>query len=339
MRNVACSLFLTVLIPFLVSCPNPGGSGIDPLQARSSDGVDTRGSGTLVITLPLIPLQPVYSKTSPDLTAVSSYDISGLGPGTASFQKLGITLSTITIDSLEPGDWSVTVIANNSKGLQIASQSVQVAVAAGEKASTDVAISPSVGSGTLDVYLEWPAGNVVSTPAVALTPQGGTPQGVILPAFVTLGALSSIHTYASFKAGSYTLSVSCLDGNGFTWGGAEAVCISPEGTTRLVFKPFDALKMTITPDVSAIFPIVLTSLKPNIGQGEDVSVTAALSQMISDKYTSHQWYLNGLLQPEGSATITFPRKSLPGGDYRLDVVIATQSALASSDVLFTIAGN
>jgi hypothetical protein len=270
---------------------------------------------------------------------VSSYDISGVGPATASFQKLGVTLSTVTVDSLEPGDWNVTVNANNSQGLQLASTSLPVTLVAGETASMNAALSPQAGNGTLDVYLEWPTANVVTSPAAALTPPGGTPQVITLPAVATVGALSSIHATPAFKAGFYTLSISYLDGNGFTWGGAEAVRISPQATTMLVFKPFDTVKLAISPDISKNTAITFSGDKPNLGVGGEMTVTAALTQMTSTKDTLYSWYLNGVhVGVASSSAITIKAADLGKGSYRLDVVVATQGVLISDKTVFTIAG-
>jgi hypothetical protein len=97
--------------------------------------------------------------------------------------------------------------------------------------------------------------------------------------------------------------------------------------------------MTIDPDISKIFPIALSALEPQIGQGENVSVTATLTQLSLGKYTSYRWYLNGLPQPETTATITYPGNTLPRGNYRLDVAVGTQGVLASNHLLFTIAAD
>lgn len=343
MRKVIFRLVPAALILLLMSCPSPDRTGTEQKGKDQTDIIQpdlmqsNSNGGTLVINLPPIPMQLINSKDPPNLDAVFSYDVSGSGPGNASFQKPGVTLSTVTVDSLDPGDWDVTVNSHNIKGLQIGSTSAQVTIAAGETASMDVAASLIVGDGTFDVYLEWPAVNVVSSPIAALTPQGGARQEITLPAVVTADGLSSIHATAAFKAGSYTLSVSYLDADGFTWGGAEAVHISPESTTKLVFKPFEAVKMTIDPDISKDIAIDFSSLKAKLGQGETILVTA--TPRTSEKHISYQWYLNGILQPQTAATITFPGRSLSPGDYRLDVVVSVEGVPASNHVLFIIAGN
>jgi hypothetical protein len=223
--------------------------------------------------------------------------------------------------------------------MQVASATVQVTIVEGETASADVAVGSSGGEGTLDVDLEWPQDKPVFSPTVALTPQGEAPHAIILPAVVTENGFSSLHAATGFAAGYYTLSVSYSDAAGFTWGGAEAVRLSSGSTTRLIFRPSETVKMTIDPDISKALPIDLSALKPKIGQGEKLSVTATLTQLTSDKFTSYRWYLNGIPQPETTATITYPGKTIPAGDYRLDVAVGTQGVLASNHVLFTIAGN
>jgi hypothetical protein len=277
-------------------------------------------------------MQSSDPKAPPDLTAVISYDVLGAGPGNSSFQQLGITATTVTIDSLVPGDWGVTVNGNNSKGVQIESASVRVMVVAGETVSTDVAVSSFVGDGTFEMYMEWPESIAISPATVALTSQGGASQEITLPAVVTENGVSSVHAATAFAAGYYTLSLSYVDSAGFTWGGAEAVHISSGSTTKLVFTPFENIKMTIVPDISKNTTITFDGQRSILGQGASMTVTATPS----GKVNSYQWYLNGLLLVgETAPATTLLRKSLSPGFYRLDVVVSAQGVLSSDHVLFS----
>lgn len=328
MRKVPLRLVLAALILLLVSCPDPGGKGTTP--PNSTPGAS---GGSLFIVL----TQDMKSSNPKDPTIVASYDVLGSGPGRASFQQLGITAASITIDSLEPGDWGITVNGNNSRGMQVGSASIQVTVVEGETTSTDVVVGPSTGDGTLDAYLEWPAENTVSSPSVALTPQGEAPHEIPLPEVVTENGISSLHAAIGFAAGYYTLSVSYKDGDGFTWGGAQAVYITSGKTTKLVFKPFDTTnRMTVDPDISKAIQIVLSDVKSPLGLGQSATVTATL--MTTEKHVNYQWYLNGVLQPEITSTFIVVGKTIGKGNYRLDVVVSVNSVLCSNRVLFTIAG-
>lgn len=329
MRKVFSRLVPAALILLIVSCPSPDRKGTIPPDVVQPGSI----GGSLVIRVPLTNMQADKGSSND----VASYDVSGSGPGNASFQQLGITGSSVTINSLAPGDWGVTVNVNNSKGLQVASATVQVTVVEGETAEKDVAVSPFVGDGTLDVYVQWPAKNAISQLRAALTLQNGALPDITLPAVVITNNVSSVHAAVPFPVGYYTLSVSYLY-DGFTWGGAEAVHISSGGTTKLVFTPFDAVKMSIDPDMSNSSMIAFSPLKSVLGLGQTMTVTATPTQMISGKYLSYQWYLNGLPQPEITSTFTIDGKTLGSGNYRLDVVVSANGVLSSKPVLFTIAG-
>ena len=344
MRNVVYRLFLAALVLLLVSCPSPTkpqDSGSPPggsVPAGSPPG-EAPATGTLVINLPPITMQQVVDpKNPPAVLPLSSYDVLGSGPGSASFQKLGVTDTSVMIDSLQPGDWGVTVNGNDMNGTQVASASVHATVRAGETASAAVVVSATVGQGTFDVSMEWPTGVTVSSPLATLTPLAGLPIVIPLEGTASGGGFTA-HQTATAPAGYAILSISYLDGNDFRWGGAEAVYVAAGGSTKILFAPFStSKKLTIDPDISKAIPIALTGSKDRFGQGEDVSITATPQEMSSGKSISYLWYLNGLAQPATDATITFPRKTL-GGDYRLDVVIATHGTLASDHVIFAVAGN
>ncbi len=275
-----------------------------------------------------------------DPTTVASYDVLGSGPGSASFQELGITAATVTIDSLEPGDWGVTVNGNNFNGLQVESASVLVTVVEGETASTKVAMSSSAENGTLDAYAEWPTSKTVSGLKAALTPQGGVPQEISLPAVAIAIDISSVHATAQFPAGYYTLSVSYQDADGFTWGGAKAVHISAGGTTKLVFTPFDAVKkMTVDPDVSNSETFTFNGYKDNLGVTGEMTITWTSTQMFPVKGTFYSWYMNGVpINGAAASTITIKASDYGKGNYRLDVVVSANGVLSSGKVVFTIAG-
>jgi hypothetical protein len=324
MRNVSFALLLAVLILALVSCPNPGGSGKTPPSASAL--------GSLIIVLS----QDMKPSNIKDMKVVSSYDVLGSGPGGATFQKPGIKDASVTIDSLVPGDWGVTVNGNNLNGMQVASASIQATVAAGQTASAKALLgSSSVGTGTFDVSLTWPAGNTVLPVTVTLSPQVGPPTVMQL---APTGTTYSAHVLKEVAAGYYTLSATYKDGAGFTWGGAQAVYITSGKATKLVFSPFDTIKVTIDPDISKITTIIFSGYRPNLGLGNDsMTITATPAQLSSTKDTFFSWYMNGVrLESENAPTITI--KGYPKGSYRIDVVISLNAVLCSDDRVFTVAG-
>lgn len=319
MRNVILTLFLAAVILALASCPNPGKSGTPT------------GSLNIVLSNDMQPVKPT------DLKAVSSYDVLGSGPGGASFARPGVTGTSVTIDSLAPGDWDVTVNGNNLNGKQVASASIHATVAAGQTASAKALIGSSVGLGTFDVSVTWPAVDTVLSPTATLTPQVGSPTVIQLVGTAS-GNTYSAHVVAPVEAGYYTLSATYKDGVGFTWGGAQAVYITSGKATKLVFNPFDVIKMTIDPDISKNTAITFSGYRSNLGPGNDsMTITATPAQISSTKDISFSWYLNGVrLENNNSSAVII--SGYPKGYYRLDVVISMSAVLCSANVLFTVAG-
>lgn len=314
---------LAAVILLLVNCPTP----VQPGTTQSDTLPSGARGGSLVINLPLTEIQPAKGA---DPGIVSSYDVLGSGPGNASFQKLGITAETVTVDSLAPGDWGVTVNGNNFMNVPIESTSVPVTIVAGETRSAKVAKSQLVSKGTLDLSMEGPAGFAVS---VWLTPQGGSPAAITMAAETTTNGLSSVvHATNTVPSGYYTLALVLTDESGISWGGAEAVLVSPGITTfaKLVSTPGNKY-VRINPDISNAIPIAFYIIQ-QYGSGSG-SMTVTATPTASQKHISYQWYLNGsLLEGETTPEITLVEKT--PGFYRLDVVVSVEGVLCSSYVLF-----
>lgn len=331
MRNVVSTLFLVILILLVVSCPSPGGGG--GTAPGVAGGPSTDALGSMVITLPQITMQVIGKGADPN--AVSFYDVSGSGPGSASFQKPGITDTSVTIDSLAPGSWGVTVNGNNINGMQVESASATVAVAAGQTASVNAPMSSSLAGGSLALAMTWPA--AFSLSSVTLTPQDDAQQTItVTPA----AGISSVSTTLAAPAGYYTLSRVFKDAStGFTSGGADAVRVTSGATTIFELTVDSAVKETIMPDISKTIPIAFTpAVKAVIGRGEILTTTAQPTLSKRYRLFSYQWYLNG--EPAGNgASVTIAAKEHLGGDYRLDVVVSASGMLSSNSVTFTIPGN
>jgi hypothetical protein len=321
MRKLILPFVLAALILLIVGCPSPSNSG------NSTSGGSKGGS--LTINLPMIPLQ-VAKQRDPNVTAF--YDVSGSGPGNARFLRSGITDTSVTIDSLAPGDWAVTVNGNSFGGVQVESASLLVTVVEGETASHDVVVSQVVGKGNLDMSLEWPVSRNISSAIVSLTPQGGVPFAINLSSAVTTGVVSSISATAEVPAGYYTLSRVFYDGTG----GADAVQITSGGTTKFALSVVSGINLTITPDISKVIPITFDGYKATLAWGSVMTITAKPAVL----KVSYQWYLNGaLLDGETGNSIIITAKDHLPGSYRLDCVVAAKGVLSSDYVSLSITGN
>lgn len=80
--------------------------------------------------------------TSDLATAITSYDISLVGPG-GSIELPGVTERTTTVTGLISGQWSVTVIARNSAGAGVASGAADATVVPGSRTEKPYVLSES----------------------------------------------------------------------------------------------------------------------------------------------------------------------------------------------------
>jgi hypothetical protein len=321
MRKAMYRLALATMVVLLASCPTSTQS--------DNGGGSARGSLTIILFHDMKPL-----KTT-DPTIAVSYDVLGSGPSRASFQELGITAATVTIESLEPGDWGVTVNGNNFKNEQIASASARVTIAPGETISTDVVSIEFVDNGSLDLSMAWPLSMGIDSVSAALTPTGGLPQEITLPAIGS--GVSSIHATATVAPGYYTLSRIFTSTAGYV-GGADAVQIMPNKTTTFVLTvDASGLNVTITPDISKVIPIAFAGQKDPLGLGNDMTVTATPTASKEFREFSYQWYLNGsVLDGQTTNAVTIKGKDSGKGSYRLDLVVSANEVLSSDSVFFSV---
>ncbi|HVO39348.1 MAG TPA: hypothetical protein VMV03_10025 [Spirochaetia bacterium] len=318
MKKILPSLVVIAGVLVLMSCPSPG-------SASGASG------GTLTINLPVISMQQVGK--NPVLTGTSSYDILGTGPGSAGFQRNGITAQTVTIGSLAAGSWQVEVNGNNAAKKVISTATTQVTVVEGSTASADVLESQFTSSSGLSISLTWANALNETFVEADLTPLNGSPSTINLPAAANAGGTTTISATKAVAPGYYTLSRVFQDPTGFRSGGADSLYVPPADTASFALNvdATGAVTVTITPDPPSTFQIALSSVKANYGKGQDITVAATVSGK-----PSIQWYLNGALQSQTGPAVTL--SNLPGGAYRLDCVAAVGGVLISDHVNFSVAG-
>jgi hypothetical protein len=113
---------------------------------------------------------------------INSCDIYGTGPGGETFTLLNITEENITVASLAPGTWTITVNGKNAGGVVIGRGEATIVVHTGETSEITIIINPLDGSGVLDLSVLWNAGDT-DIPSIEseIIPSSGT--GLIYPDF------------------------------------------------------------------------------------------------------------------------------------------------------------
>ncbi len=298
--GILLAVILTVL--GVSGCPNP--------EASIQDG-------WLIVSLTDAPdgrtLAPSISMLA------KSYRASGTGPGGATFTQPSGTVP-ITIKGLAAGTWTVTADALNADGTSIFEATGTAKVVAGKSVTINLTLVPLVGTGTLDLTVNWTAGDLTEPSILAsLTKYGGTANQV---AFVVLG--NQARCTSATPTGYFTLSLQLLDHGIAVTGAVEVVRIVKDQTTTGVFT-FDkvnkvdwtgTLIVNITPDMADPIPVTISGVPTELTAGS----TAAAGASVGDGTSGvvYVWYLNGIAQAPGE-TFTFGT-GLDPGYYRLDVL-------------------
>jgi Leucine-rich repeat (LRR) protein len=100
-----------------------------------------------------------------DQRAATTFDISATGPG-GPVNLVDIPSSTVDLNDLQIGTWTITVIGKNKYGGAILEGSAEAVVTAGSVTPIVVPLYPINGQGTLAFTLNWPEAHVAD-PSVA----------------------------------------------------------------------------------------------------------------------------------------------------------------------------
>lgn len=170
-----------------------------------------------------------------DMT-VEVYDLYGIGPANATFEKKGLKDATkVEIGQLQAGQWTFIAKAKNKKGDEIAAGDAQVTVEANKTAKAQITVSPLEGSGTLQVNLSWPKEKLEEPVVVAtLGPIGQTPESIDF----TLGEDGHSASYENMDlaAGYYLLTIELQEDGEIVGNETEAVRIIKDQTTAGDYK-------------------------------------------------------------------------------------------------------
>jgi hypothetical protein len=253
------------------------------------------------------------------------------------FQRTRITDSTIIVDSLQPGLWTVTAWAKNANGDQIGSGRGAATLVRGQVAPLTIDIKPISGPGSLSISLRWPAGALIAPRIVSsITPVGGA--GSDLPFTLAEDRLTASAT-ASLEHGYYSWSLQLYDGTVQVFGLIDAVRIAANFcTTGIVQLTVDTMnragtvQLTLTPQMDNPIRITLSGQQERLDAGASMTVTATTDQPV-DWY---QWYLNGVsISGATSATVTVGA-ALDPNYYQLSVIAGKGNVLSCATAPFNV---
>lgn len=206
-------LVIATAISF-AGCPNPiQGTTTGSLTISVGDAV----SRTL---LPAISMDP------------ASYDISGTGPNGATFAQTVTGSSSLTIDRLTFGDWTVTVTAKNADGTAIGAGTSTATVHSNATSTVSVTVIPYDGFGTLNLQLAWtPAQVDIAQVESSLLPSTGSARTLVFAVNGSAGTAS--FSASDIATGYHTLTLKLKDNGSLSRGGAHRQGSAHHGQLRL----------------------------------------------------------------------------------------------------------
>lgn len=192
---------LLIIILFFISCA---------LDLSRDLNLDDKEKGSLIINFNS--QLSSYRIILPDINmTVETYDITGNGPASATFQQNDITNTTVNVSDLVAGSWDIHVDAKNPDGIIIADGSTNVIIENNNVVNATVIVTPLEGSGTVSLTVDWSdADNFTSSAIITgtLTPAGGLAQTISF----TKNDKSATHS-SQWDSGYYTLSIHLNEGS------------------------------------------------------------------------------------------------------------------------------
>ncbi len=297
---------------------------MSPLSTSSSDGsVVLRLSDARVRTI----------APSAESLTIATYDITFTRPGKTpvTLSVPGSTTQTQPI-YLKPGDWSVTVTANNSTPYPIGVATGSLTVTAGQTSAVTLTILSLVGEGTLtlsadtrDVLMDAPSLTGFLTPGV-----GGDP----IPVTFSLNEAGARYS-ESVSAGSYLLQLVLKDGTQTLANYVDTVLVVaglPTAGNLSIKAKQGAVVIELVDQITRPIPITLSGAQSTLSGGATMTVTATPALPVD----SYQWYLDGVAINGATSNQVTVGSGLDAGEYTLTVVVKKGSLYSSESVDFTV---
>lgn len=208
MKKIRIFLFALVLVGLVVSCSeNPGTTTMKLILSTSSE----EGGRTIL-------------PSDSSLMDVTKYTITGTGPNGKTFTR-NTDNSSVDIEGLTIGEWTVTAKGLNREGTVLVSGSKTFRLTATAAPQT-IVMDTLVGSGTFSYVLDWSLCDVAS-PSMDVFLTGPDMDGDEVALAVTLNTETRTATVSeTLAAGSYKVRVILKDGSQQVAGLVEAVRIS-----------------------------------------------------------------------------------------------------------------
>jgi hypothetical protein len=328
-----CAAFLALAALTLNGCLPPALVwAANQLGIETDDPSDT-GSAALLVNFDA---QLAYTLVPSISMTPTSYTITGRGPNGTNFLQTTAT-GPVEIKDLAIGAWTVTVEAINAAGTVIGSGTNPVTLKAATQSSVAIHVTPLSGYGTLQLTVNWPAGQVTTASVTAeLVPATGATRTLTF----TLGSGTASSATASIPVGYHTLSLKVLDGGVLVAGAIEIVRIVKDQTTAGTFTFAQVnsapanMQVSVVPELADPLTVNLSGQRASVVEGTGFTVQASVTGVTGN--IVYTWYLNSGFRNTG-ASLAVPANLTPGA-YRIDVTAFTADGLraGSATTAFTV---
>lgn len=332
MRKLPLCLFALILIVLVVSCSeNPGTTTMKLILSTASE----EGSRTLL-------------PSDSTLLDVSRYTITGVGPNGKTFTR-STDNSSVEIEGLTIGEWTVTAKGLNREGTELVSGSHTFTLTATAVPQT-VVLDTLVGTGTFSFVLDWSLCDVAN-PALDIYLTGPEMTSDEVPLVFTMNSDTKTATVSeTLSAGSYKIRVILKDGSTQVAGLVEAVRISngtrTSGTHTFHFSELGPSTLTYFRDATGT-PIrgqlAVSGNPETFLSGNDYTYVFTFSEpdKVNTDGLTIDWYYDGNLYSSGSSLTSVGSSITVEGEngvHRVDAVVYNKllGSTGSASYTFTV---
>lgn len=269
----------------------------------------------------------------PNLMNIASYSVEGTGPGSATFGPVHSKQSSVSVEGLVSGQWSIVARAYNKNGNELAVGTASCTLEAGSN-SVNVVLDALAGEGSVQLSFKWkPSLSNCSTIRFAIVLEDS--QGVRRQEFLNAKTADcSLSFSKKLAAGSYTLTVRVSDDAGLSRGCAEALRVVANETSIGVVNLEDcpaSLEISIGGSIGVPIPVYATCTPTGTGFLLSASCNS-LPAGLAESDLKYRWFRDG-------EAIGFSRDlkvSSSGSMNRYDVIVSCSISGTSGSATVTV---
>lgn len=269
----------------------------------------------------------------PNLMNVSSYSVEGIGPGNSAFGPVHSKQSSVSVEGLVSGQWSIVAKAYNQNGNELAVGKASCCLESGSN-RVDVILDTLTGEGSIQLTFKWKA-SISSCRDIRFAIVLEDSQGVRRQEFLDAKTSDcSLSFSKKLAAGSYTLTVRVSDDAGLSRGCAEAIRVVANETSIGVVNIEDcpaSLEISIGGSIGIPIPVYATCTPT--GTGFLLSARCdTLPAGLAESDLKYRWFRDG-------EAVGFSRDlkvSSSGSSSRYDVIVSCSIAGTSGSATVAV---